>query len=343
MKRIQSILLIGLFAYILSGCTYWTMSTSESPRVEASTETIEKNEYVYTDDLAAYKKVELHLNIDVSDVIIQKGDNSIFTLTQHANREKIFVVPTSTPSGDTLILSFDSPSQQMIFNSLNSDIVIELPESILYSIDSTVDVGKFNLSTDSLQFEALIASTDVGDITVALDSEQANLKNIELNSDVGKINLKLPQNASSLETIVLNSDVGDLSMAMSGDFPSIEQLQISGDTGKIKLSLDGVYKNAFSLDASSDIGEVKLDLAGQYADDTHVKCITSTGGVKLKIDENLKVKLIAKEDEFVSKIKFNNVAYTAENDYFFINNATSTLFNLTIEADSDVGNIEITH
>lgn len=341
MKRIKSILIIGLFAYILSGCTYWTMNTSESQRVESSNETIEKEEYVYTDDLSAYKKVELNLNIDVSDIIIKKVSDQTFTLTQHANQKKIFVIPTSNSDGDTLHLAFDSPEHQMTFNSFNSKIVIELPESILYSINSTVDVGKFELNSDAIHFENLQVTSDVGDIDITLNSEQTELKNIELTSDVGKVNLKLQKDAFNLESISLNSDVGDLTLSTSGNYPSLQEMNVSGDTGKVILSMNGTYKNAFKLNVDSDIGQVKIDLEGQYTENTKIKCNTSTGGLKLKLDENLKVKLIAKEDEFVSKIKFGNVIHTAQEDYFFINNATSNQFDITIEADSDIGDIEL--
>ncbi len=342
MKRIKSILIIGLFAYILSGCTYWTMNSSEPSHVASSNETIQKKEYVYTDDLSAYKKVKLELNIDVSDVTIKKASDQTFTLTQHADQKKIFLIPTSTSDGDTLYLSFDSPEQHsMSLNSFKSDIVIELPENILYTLNSSVDVGKFELNLDSIQFENLSIITDVGSIDVVLDSDQSELKNIGLSGGVGKVNLKLNKDASSLESILLSSDVGDLTLSTSGRYPSLQQINLNDDTGKITLDMDGTYTNAFTLNADSDIGQISINLSGDYAENTNVKCSTSTGGLKLKIDKQLKVKLLAEEEEFVSKIKFNNVAHTAHEDYFFINNATSDQFDMTIEADSDIGNIEI--
>ncbi|MBF4691654.1 DUF4097 family beta strand repeat-containing protein [Fusibacter ferrireducens] len=343
MKRISSILLIGLFAYILSGCTYWTMNTNESQREVSVNETIDKEEYIYTDDFSDYKKIDLNLNIDVSDVTIKKVNNQTFTLTQHANKTKLFVIPTSTPDGDTLHLSFDSPKHQTHFNTLNSKIVIELPESFLYNIHSNVDVGKFELNSDTLHFEKLDVSSDVGDINIILASEQDELKYVDLSSDVGKVNLELQNDAAKLDAISLSSDVGDLLLKTSGAYPTLQEVEVNGNTGKVTLSMNGNYDNAFTLDANSDIGQVKLDLKGDYAENTKLRCTTSTGGLKLKLDENLKVKLIAEKEDFISKIKFQNVNYTAQEDCFFINNANSDQFDMTIEAYSDIGDIEIYH
>lgn len=343
MKSIKAILLIGLFAYILSGCTYWTMSSDESKRLESSNETIKKNEYIYSEDVSAYKQIHLKLNIDVSGIVIKKASNHDFTLTQHANVKEIFVIPETHVSGDTLELTFNSPKKQNIFNSLNSDIVIELPEDILYSIESTVDVGEFNISSSDLEFTAIQATTDVGDIRVELNSAQPSLKALALKSDVGKVNLDLSGNSDVLRDISLISDVGDLSADISADFPALEKMIISGDTSRVNLKMDGQYGHAFSIEASSDIGEVNVVLNGDYTEGSNIKCTSSTGGVQLKIDDEIGVKLVAKKKEFVSDLKLRNINYTIQDEMYYLNDANESNFKIEIEAKSEIGDIEISN
>lgn len=344
MKRLVAIISISLLAYILSGCTYWTMSVgnSEPERVAETNETMDDKKYDYNLDVSNYEKIVLNLDIDVSDVTLKQTDTSQFKLNQRANSSELFVVPSKSENGKTLTLSFKSPDSHKLLslNTKNSDITIELPEQLIYSVNTSLDVGKFNLKQDIL-LTVLEVSTDVGDIDVSLSTSQDNLQSVNLSSDVGKIDFSIEDGSTALKSVQLASNVGDIIMKLDGSFPSLTKIENNTSTGKITSKLGGDYGQKIDSTITSDVGKIALDLTGDYKTQSKLITSSSTGGIQISINSDLPIKLDAQEEEFVSKIKLNSIESSHIDDLYYLNGASPDHFTLTIEADSDVGNIEI--
>lgn len=335
MKRIYIAIISVIFAFTLTGCNYFGVKISN----EISNSALDEK-FSFEENLEGFERVELDIDIEVSDINITKSDNSKFSLEQKANHAELLVIPSVDKNGNSITIKLRSKKTNL--NNKNSRIVISLPVDLVYTINSRVAVGEQRLIADDLKWEEINVTSNVGDISFEISENQDELSNVRLKSDVGAIKLVIKNGAKSLEKIMLSSNVGDLNLTLSGDYSNLDNVATKSGVGKISSSMDGSFDEALSLESSSDVGDIVLRLNGEYKESSKAKIKSGTGKVDLTVNKNQCYELSATENEFVSKIKANNIALNQiKKGLYRINGDSSSKINMRVEVENGVGDLVI--
>ena len=304
MKKLLLTMTIIAAAISLSACTFWNNNEGEGFSLldNDMDETISFNE-----DLSDYKKLELNVDLSVSEVKIEATNGDTLKYTQKANKTELLAGLTKEENGDTIVLTFkNEKNPKLISGSQTSETVILVPEGVDVVIHSNGDVGDLNIDVDGLSVLEIDASTNVGDISLSGNQDQTKLNYVKT-----------------------TSDVGDIHTVLNGDMNALEQIVANTDTGEIDISINGAFKSAIDVDAQSDVGDIRLDFDGNYDETVTIITSSSVGDVDLFVPRKHEIVLEAHTTEFTSSLEIDDIPFTKSKSIYNIEGDEST-FNIDL-------------
>ncbi len=283
MKKLLLTMTIIALAFSLSACTFWTKDGGEGFSLDN-----ELNESVsFNEDLSSYDKLELNIDLSVSEVTIEATNGETLKYSQKANKVELLAGLTKDINGDTIVLTFkNEKNPKLLSGSQTSKTVILVPEGIEVVIHQNGDVGDIEIDLDSLTVLEIDANTNVGDIGLNGNQDQTKLNDIKI-----------------------ITDVGDIQTVLNGEMPALEQIVANTATGKIDISINGTFESAIDVEARADVGDVRLDFDGNYDKPVTVITSSSVGDLNLLVPKKHKIVLDAHTTEFTSSLEIDEIPF----------------------------------
>lgn len=292
MKRALAILTLVILSFSISACTYLTEGKNKIPFFD---NTLDKK-VSFAKDLSDYDKIELNIDLTVSEVKLDVSSDHQLKFDQAANREELLATVEYKEKGDTLVVTYKNDKKiNIIAGSQTSKTEILIPEGVEVLLDTNTDVGSITVNAKEILFTEITCDANVGDIDIYATKTQDQLSYINLSTDVGNLNVSLDKGAKKLETVELKSD-----------------------TGGIKASLDGTYSQPLSLKARTDVGDIKLESKGDFEAQVDIDAKSSVGDVTISVPEKHEVKLKPTLTEFTSSLDIKDIPFNKSKGVYVI-------------------------
>lgn len=318
MKYSKWILSLALGSFLLTGCSLNANSNGLKSLVEENVEASLDFEKKYEESLKDYEYLELEIDMEVSDLTIVATKDTQFTFDQKANKEELLASYEFKTDGDTAKITLKNKSK-LAFNApiKNSKATLTVPEHLLISLTSSINVGDIKIEDANTHFQVLESKVDVGNQTVTLEDNGA------------------------LGTIAVTSDVGDLTLTLKGLYESLSAITATTNVGDVAIHLNGELQESLTLIQESNVGDVLGDLRGTFKT-LRYDLSTDTGNISLGLPKDLPVALNLDQNEFTTDVEMNGIAYEMEGEnFYFIHNPSKSKDNL-FKAKTNVGDIRIT-
>lgn len=305
MKKLLLTMTVIAVAITVSACTFWNKNDGEGFSLLDN----ELDESVnFNEDLSNYKKLELNVDLSVSEVKIEATNGDTLKYAQKANKIELLANLTKEENGDTIVLTFkNEKNPKLISGSQTSETTILIPEGIEVVIHSDGDVGDLSIDLDSITVLEIDATTNVGEI-----------------------NLNGNQDQSKLSYIKTTSDVGDIHTLLNGEMNALEQIVANTATGEIEIKINGEFERVMEVDVKSSVGDISLDFDGNYDESVSVIATTNVGDIDLFVPRAHEIVLDADTAEFTSKLEIDDMPFTKSKSIY------------TIEGDKSPFNIDLT-
>lgn len=303
MRKLLLTMTIIAVAISVSACTFWNNDGEGISLLDN-----EMDESVsFNEDLSNYDKLELNVDLSVSEVTIEATNGDTLKYSQSANKKELLADLTKDQNGDTIVLTFkNEKNPKLISGTQTSKTIILIPEGIEVVISHDGDVGD-----------------------LYLDLDQLNVLEIDANTNVGAIEVIGNQDQNQLSYLKATSNVGDIKTVLNGKMQALEQIVTNTNTGEIDISLDGTYESAIDLEAKSDVGDIRLEFEGNYEESVNVITTSSVGGLNLFVPRKYKIVLDADTTEFTSNLVIDDIPFTKSKSIY------------SIEGDAGVFNIDL--
>ncbi|GAB6106827.1 DUF4097 family beta strand repeat-containing protein [Fusibacter bizertensis] len=312
MKRTLTILTLVILSLSMSACTYLTKEENKIPFFD---NTLDKK-VSFAKDLSDYDKIELNIDLTVSEVNLDVSSDHQLKFDQAANREELLATADYKEKGDTLIITFKNEKKlNIIAGTQTSKTEILIPEGIEVILDTNTDVGAVKINTKDILYTEITCNANVGDIDIYATKSQDQLSYINLSTDVGDLNVNLDKGAEKLETVELKSN-----------------------TGGIKSSLKGTYSQPLALSARTDVGDINLKTSGDFEAQVEINAKSSVGDVTISVPENHEVKLKPTLTEFTSSLNIKDIPFNKSKGVYAIEGNKS---NFEIDLTVTVGDATI--
>lgn len=305
MKKLLLTMTLIAVAFTVSACTFWSKNDGEG--FSLSDKDLDES-VNFNEDLSGYETLMLNVDLSVSEVKIEATNGETLKYSQSANKKELLAVLTKDQEGDTMVLTFkNEKNPKLISGSQTSKTVILVPEGIEVVIHHNGDVGDLNIDLDSLTVLEIDASTNVGEI--------------ELNGN---------QDQAKLSYIKTRTNVGDIHTVLNGEMPALEQVVVNTDTGEIDINMGGTFESAIDLEAKTNVGDIRLEFDGNYDEPVDVVAASSVGSMDLYVPRQYKIVLDADTTEFTSNLEIDDMPFTKSKSIYSIEGDAGT-FNIDLK------------
>lgn len=309
MKRTLAIITIIFMSLSITACSYFTKENDDQSLFQNAFDNTLDEKISYSKDLSGYDKIELNMDLTVSDVKIDVSNDHQLKYDQAANRQELLATVEYKEKGDTLIITFVNDKKvNIIAGSQTSKTQVMIPEGVEVKLDTNLDVGDMTINAKDITFTEITSNSDVGDINLFATKSQDQLSYISISSDVGDLNVNVDKGAKTLETIKLETN-----------------------TGRIKTSLDGNYEEAITLTAHIDVGDVKLESKGNFEKQVEIDVKSSVGDVTISVPKNHEMSVKPSITEFTSSLDLEDIPFEkSKGEYLLDGNKSIFKIDLTV-------------
>lgn len=315
--KFKTTVIIGILsAMLFSGCSILANAEETVNEIANNAGSMDQT-VAYDEDLSDYKTLTLELDFEVSDVKLVASEDQTLHFEQKANRKELLAEMKKDKSGDHITLTFENTTK-FNFNTKNSQITIAIPEEILISLDSDIDVGDLIADESPLTFDTVLIHQNVGESKLKL-TKLESLLSVESLCDVGSIVIDLDGEASELYKIKAETNVGEVTLKTAGS-----------------------YDKDIDITLSSNVGDVDCDLYGKFKQVTG-SIHTDTGSIDYSVDKSLPAKLKLSANEFTGDIHFKTIdSFQDSDDTYYINDADKNVKSI-FEIGVNIGDINISN
>lgn len=287
MKRTLALMTLIILSLSITACTYFTKEDNKSSLFEKALDNTLDEKISYVKDLSDYDKIELNIDLTVSDVNIAVSNDRSLKYDQAANREELLASVDYKEKGDTLIITFKNDKKiNIIAGSQTSKTEILIPEGVKVLYDTNLDVGDVTINAKNIDFTEITSNSNVGDISLLATKAQDQLSYISISSDVGDLAVNIDEGAKILDTVKLKSN-----------------------TGKISTRFDGNYEAPIALTANIDVGDIKLDSPGNFEKQVEIDVKSSVGDVTISVPKEHQIELKPTLTEFTSSLDIKEIPF----------------------------------